>query len=185
MPMTPLEIQQQRFRPRFGGGVDKSEVEAFLTAVAGEVERLIRDSNEARDEARTLRRLVDDYRAREEALKETMITAQRVTEEIKKAADKEADIIIGRAELEAERIQEQAVGRRSELLAEIAELRRQRAQFIGQLKGLLGTHAKLVEVAEQEDVRGDDRLDASLAVLKKRPAPIAAVDDDTKAAQGR
>lgn len=185
MPMTPLEIQQQRFRPRFGGGVDKAEVDAFLTAVAAEVERLIRDSNESKDEARVLRRLVDDYRAREEALKETMITAQRVTEEIKKAADKEADIIIGRAELEAERIQEQAVSRRSELLAEIAELRRQRAQCLGQLKGLLGTHQKLVELAEADDARGDDKLDASLAVLKKRPAPIASVDDDAKLAQGR
>lgn len=183
MPMTPLEIQQQRFRARFGGGVDRTEVEAFLTAVAAEVERLIREGNEVKDEARTLRRLVDDHRAREEALKETMITAQRVTEEIKKAAEKEADIIIGRAELEAERIQDQAVSRRSELLAEIAELRRQRAQFIGQLKGLLGTHQKLVEVAEHDDLRADEQ--GSLAVLKKRPSPVSALDDDAKIAQGR
>src|ERR1044071_639748 len=98
MPITPLDIQQQRFRTRFGGGLEKTEVDAFLNAVAAEVERLIRENSELKEEQRTLRRLLDDHRGREEALKETMITAQRVTEEIKKGAEKEAAIIIGRAQ---------------------------------------------------------------------------------------
>src|SRR5687767_1181147 len=113
MAITPLDISQQRFRSKLGGGLDKAEVDAFLAAVAAEVERLLRENNELKEEQRMMRRLLDDYRAREEALKETMITAQRVTDEIKKGAEKEADIIIGRAELEAERIQEQAIQRRS------------------------------------------------------------------------
>jgi cell division initiation protein len=185
MPVTPLDIQQQRFRIRFGGGLDKAEVDAFLNAVAAEVERLIRENNELKEEQRSLRRLLDDHRAREEALKETMITAQRVTDEIKKAAEKEGDIIIGRAELEAERIQDQAVRRRSELLAEIAELKRQRAQFLGQLRGLLGTHEKLLDAAEEMDAAGT-RVEENLAVMRKRPAPAPApvVDDPTRARGG-
>jgi cell division initiation protein len=168
MAITPLDIQQQRFRARLGGGLDKAEVDAFLNAVAAEVERLIRDNNELKDDARTSRRLLDEHRAREEALKETMITAQRVTDEIKKNADKEADIIIGRAELEADRIQEQAVQRRSDLLTDIAELKRQRAQLIGQLRGILGTHQKLLDVAEQDDP--SPRVE-DVSVLRARPAP--------------
>lgn len=187
MAITPLDIQQQRFRTRFGGGLDKAEVDAFLNAVAAEVERLIRESNELKDDARTSRRLLDDHRAREEALKETMITAQRVTEEIKKGAQKEADIIIGRAELEAERIQEQAVQRRSELLTDIGELKRQRAQLIGQLRGMLLTQQKLLDVAEHEDQ--SPRVE-DLAVMRARqpaarpaaPAPIA--DADATRARG-
>jgi cell division initiation protein len=182
MAITPLDIQQQRFRTRFGGGLDKVEVDGFLNAVAAEVERLIRENNELREEQRSLKRLLDDYRAREEALKETMITAQRVTEEIKKAAEKEADIIIGRAELEAERIQEQAVQRRSELLADIAELKRQRAQFLGQLRGVLNTHQKLLDVAE-EDVSGP-RVEENLAVMRKRPAAAPPPAEDTTRARG-
>jgi cell division initiation protein len=182
MPITPLDIQQQRFRTRFGGGLDKAEVDAFLNAVAAEVERLIRENNELREDQRVLKRLLDDHRAREEALKETMITAQRVTDEIKKGAEKEADIIIGRAELEAERIQEQALQRRSELLAEIAELKRQRAQFLGQLKGLLNTHQKLVEVAEED--ASATRVDENLAVMRKRPAPAPVAADDPSRARG-
>ena len=184
MAITPLDIQQQRFRTRFGGGLDRTEVDAFLNAVAAEVERLIRENNELREEQRTIKRLLDDHRAREEALKETMITAQRVTDEIKKGAEKEADIIIGRAELEAERIQEQAVQRRSELMAEISELKRQRAQFLGQLRGVLGTHQKLLDVAEQEDASGP-KVEENLALMRKRPAPAPApVEDPTRARGG-
>lgn len=166
MAITPLDIQQQRFRTRFGGGLDKAEVDAFLNAVAAEVERLIRETNEIKDEARTSRRLLDDHRAREEALKETMITAQRVTAEIRKGAEKEADIIIGRAELEADRIKEQAVHRRSELVTDIAELKRQRAQLLGQLRGMLLTHQRLLDVAEQEDHNPNVE---DLAVMRARP----------------
>ncbi len=183
MPITPLDIQQQRFRTRFGGGLDKVEVDAFLNAVAAEVERLIRENNELREEERTLKRLLDDHRAREEALKETMITAQRVTDEIKKGAEKEADIIIGRAELEAERIQEQAVQRRSDLLLEIAELKRQRAQFMAQLRGVLNTHHKLLDVSEEENARG---VEENLAVMRRtpaRPAPVSTLPAGTPGAE--
>ena len=186
MPITPLDIQQQRFRTKLGGGLDKAEVDAFLNAVSAEVERLIRESSELKEEQRSLKRMLDDHRSREEALKETMITAQRVTDEIKKGAEKEADIIIGRAELEAERIQEQAVQRRSELLADIAELKRQRTQFLMQLKGILNTHAKLLEVAEED---GGAKLEENLALMRKRPAPVtqipaASPDDPTRARGG-
>jgi cell division initiation protein len=89
-----------------------------------------------------------------------------VTEEIKKSADKEADIIIGRAELEAERIQEQAVQRRSDLLLEIAELKRQRAQFMAMLRGMLNTHAKLLDVAEDDT---SQKVEENLAVMRRPP----------------
>jgi cell division initiation protein len=172
MAITPLDITQQRFRTKLGGGLDKAEVDAFLSAVAAEVEKLIRENNELKEEQRTMRRLLDDYRAREEALKETMITAQRVTDEIKKGAEKEADIIIGRAELEAERIQEQAVQRRSALLADISELKRQRTELIVQLRGVIATHNRLLDVAEQEEQHAP-KVEDNLAVMRKRPAPIA------------
>ena len=177
MPITPLDIQQQRFRTRFGGGLDKLEVDAFLNAVAAEVERLLRETHALTDDVRAQRRLIDDYRAREEALKETMITAQRVTEEIRHAAEKEADIIIGRAELEAERIKEKAQSRLTELLSDISELKRQRAQFLAQLQGLLHTHERLLAVAEAEEQQ--PKLEENLAVMRKRaPAAAASKDDD-------
>jgi cell division initiation protein len=166
MPLSPLDIQQQRFRVRFGGGLDKAEVDAFLNLVATEMEKLIRDNAELREEHRATRRLLEDYRAREDALKETMITAQKVTEDIKRAAEKEADIIVGRAELDAERLVERAQERLTELLTDIAELKRQRAQFLAQTKGIVDQHRALLAVASEDE--GAHRLEENLAVLRRR-----------------
>ena len=176
MALTPLDIQQQRFRTRFGGGLDKAEVDAFLNLVAGELEKVIRDNVELKDDQRVMKRLLEDYRAREEALKETMITAQRVTEEIRRAADKEADVVLGRAELEAERILDNAQERLTELLRDIGELKRQRAQFLSQLKGTVDQHRALLAVAESDET--GHKLEENLAVLRKRagaPAPVSQV----------
>ena len=180
MPLTPLDIQQQRFRTRFGGGLDKAEVDAFLNLVAGEVEKLTRDNNELREEQRATRRLLEDYRSREEALKETMITAQRVTDEIKRGAEKEADIILGRAELDAERILERAQERLTELLRDIGELKRQRAQFLSSTKAVIDQHRALLAVAEDDE--GGHRLEENLAVLRKRAVggPTAVVPNNSK-----
>lgn len=168
MGLTPLDIQQQRFRTRFGGGLDKAEVDAFLNLVSSEMEKVVRDNNELREEQRATRRLLEDYRSREEALKETMITAQKVTEDIKRAAEKEADIIVGRAELDAERILQRAQERLTELLQDIAELKRQRAQFLSQTKAVVDQHRALLAVADDDE--GAHRLEENLAVLRKRTA---------------
>jgi len=164
MRITPLDIQQQRFRARWRG-LDKAEVDAFLHLVATEFEARNRELSELREEQRHHKRLVEDYREREEAIKETMITAQRVTGEITEAAKKEADIIIGRAELEAEKIVEHAQGRLTELLSDIAELKRQRAQLVGQLRGVIGTHTKLLDVIEREE--SGPKLEENLTVMRK------------------
>jgi cell division initiation protein len=166
MPLSPLDIQQQRFRARFGGGLDKAEVDAFLNLVAAELEKLIRDNAELREEQRATRRLLEDYRAREDALKETMITAQKVTEDIKRAAEKEADIIVSRAALDAERLVERAQERLTELLSDIAELKRQRAQFLAQTKAVVDQHRALLAVAAEDE--GAHRLEENLAVLRRR-----------------
>jgi cell division initiation protein len=180
--LTPLDIQQQRFRSRFGGGVDKNEVDAFLNLVAGELEKLLRENNELREEQRASRRLLDEYKGREEALKETMVTAQKVTEELKRSAQKESEIIVGRAELEADRILERAQQRLTELLGDISELKRQRAQLLSQLKATIDQHRALVAVAEEEGSHG---LEDNLAVLRRRAVGSASPASSPTTSTGR
>lgn len=170
MHITPLDIQQKRFRTAWRG-LDRAEVDAFLNLVASEFEKLIHEVNQLREDTRRQKRMLDEYRDRERALKETMITAQRVTEEITAAAKKEADIIIGRAELEAEKLLENAQERLTELLSDIAELKRQRAQFLSQVKGVVETHQRLLQIAEEDEQSLG--LEEKLAVMRK-PKPMAA-----------
>lgn len=169
MSITPLDIQQKRFRAVWRG-LDRAEVDGFLNLIASEFEALNRELNELREDTHRQRRHLDEYRSREAAIKETMITAQRVTEEITENAKKEAEIIIGRAELEAEKLVEQAQERLTELLRDIADAKRQRVQLRSELRGVLDTHRRLLDIADDAEAR--PKVEENLAVMR-RPASVA------------
>lgn len=175
MKITPLDIQQQRFRTVFRG-LDKGEVDAFLNLVASEVEALNRRVHELDEDNRRQRNVLDEYRDREQALKETMITAQKITEDIKASAHKEADIILASAELEAERVVAAAQSRLTGLLEDINELKRQRTVFMERLRGVLATHRKLLEL-ELADPEEKSAIEDNLSVLRRPERALPAVDD--------
>lgn len=172
MSITPLDIQQRSFRTHWRG-LDRTEVDAFLNLVANEFETLTREVNELREDQRHQGQMLSEYRAREQAIQDTMITAQRVTEEITDSAKKEADIIIGRAELEAEKLLEAAQERLTQILGDISESKRQRAQFLSQLKGVVETHQRLISIADEETGGVEDNL-----AVMRRPGVPRAVDTD-------
>src|SRR5262245_32611885 len=103
MKLTPIDIQQQQFRPKLRG-YDRREVHAFLDLVAQQLGEVQRDNNELRAEIRRAQRDLDDHQGRESTLKEAMLTAQRAIEEIREQARKEAEVIVGEAEVRAEKL---------------------------------------------------------------------------------
>ena len=152
MKLTPIDIQQQRFRSVLGG-FDKKEVDAFLDLVASTFEELLHDNNRLQAEVRRLESSLDDYRDREKALKETMITATRISEDIKDGARKESEIVIGQAEIQAEQIIHNAHTRLIRIMEDIDELKRQKAQFESGLMSMLSAHDKLLSaMTEREQV---------------------------------
>lgn len=155
MKLTPLDIQQQQFR-RTVWGSDNKEVDAFLDLVANAFEDLVRENNSLNDELRRKEHLLEDHRERERTLKETMITATKISEDIKQGAHKEAEIVISQAELQAEQIIQNAHTRLVRVMEDIDELKRQRAQFEGSLQSVIGSHQKLLEaMTEREAMTGE------------------------------
>ena len=175
MKISPLDIQQQRFRTTFRG-LDRGEVDAFLNLVASEVETLNRRINELEEDNRRQRNSLDEFRDREQALKETMITAQKITEDIKAGAQKEAEVIVANAEMEADRVVAASHARMTGLLEDINELKRQRTTFLERLRGLLETHRKLLEM-EHDDPTELRRIEENLSVLRQPEARSAPAED--------
>jgi len=152
MKLTPLDILQRRFAKRWRG-LDPGEVKDFLEVVSSELEEVIRENRFLEEELKKTHQNLAAYRAREDTLKETMITAQKVTKDMKENVKREAEIIIGEAHLEAERIVGQARIRASELAEEASSLRRQRIQFESELKGVIETHLKMLDACrDREDL---------------------------------
>jgi cell division initiation protein len=144
MNITPLDITQKQFRKVFRG-LDPEEVEAFLGLVAVEFESLLKDVMSLRDENQRRGEEITDFKGRERALQETLVTAQKASEEIREAARKEAAITISDAELQAEKIVQSAHARFLRIVDDINELKRQRIQFETNVRTLVESHVKLIE----------------------------------------
>jgi cell division initiation protein len=142
MKITPLDIQQQQFKGKFLRGLDPEDVDAFLQSVASEMEGLIRENNELKELQARHNREMAEMAEKEKDLRETMLAAQRITEEMKANAQKEASLVVSEAELRAERIVMDAERQLGELKARIEEVRRQKIQFEISLKALLDSYAR-------------------------------------------
>ena len=142
MKITPLDIQQQQFKVKTFRGLDPDDVDAFLQTVAGEMESLIRDNNELKEQQARQSRDMLDMAEKERELREVLLSAQRVIEEMKVNARKEADLIVSEAELKGERIVADAERQLGDLKARIEEMRRQKIQFEISLKALLDSFSR-------------------------------------------
>ncbi|HIJ87600.1 MAG TPA: DivIVA domain-containing protein [Desulfuromonadales bacterium] len=142
MKISPLDIQQQQFRVKTFRGLDPEDVDAFLQSIAGEMEELIRENSQMKEDQSQHNREMLDMAEKERELRDTLLSAQRVIEEMKANARKEAELIISEAEIKGERIVADAERQLGELMSRIEEVRRQRIQFEMSFKGLLESFSR-------------------------------------------
>ncbi len=159
MKLTPLDIQQQQFRKRIVNGYDRREVDTFMELVRNEMEELITENMNVKQQIKDKTESLSEYKDREQTIKETMLTTQRLKDDIHANALKEAQLIIADAKIKAEDIINSAQNRYMEIINEIKELRRQKIQLEANLKAVLEVHLKMLDteiVKEQKDI--DDTL---------------------------
>jgi cell division initiation protein len=144
MRITPLDIIQKQFTPG-KRGYDSDEVRAFLESVRESMEELLKENQRLKDLVATRDREVAELRDNESDIKDTLILARRLSDDLKRTARREADVAVGEARLEAERIIMAANDERANLQEAIVRLRSGRAQLITDLRAVLDTHAKLLE----------------------------------------
>jgi cell division initiation protein len=150
--LTPLDIQKQTFRKVFKG-YDADDVRGYLHLVAEEIERLVRDLDRAQRENVMLREDLEDHSQRERILKDTLLSAQKVSEEVRANAHKEAELIVKDAELLAERVISQAMSRVADIERAILDLKMERKTARQKLLMTLDSVQQLLSLdAEQEAV---------------------------------
>jgi cell division initiation protein len=147
--ISPLDIQQQQFKGKLFGGLNPDDVDSFLQAVAQEMESLNRENTIFREQTQKMTAETEVVAQREKDLRETLLAAQRITEEMKNNAQKEADLIVAEAEVRAERILADAENKLVQLKNEVQELRRQKIQFESSFRSLLESHNKMLSIHEE------------------------------------
>jgi cell division initiation protein len=149
MKITPLDIQQQQFRVRFRG-FDMVEVDNFLDLLANEFEELLKENSQIREEDHRKLERINELEAGEKELRETLVSVQRITEEMKDNARKEGELIIEEAKINARKIVESAQAQALKVEGEINQLKRQRVQFEASLKSTIEMHWRLLESTQEE-----------------------------------
>ena len=148
--LSPLEIQKQTFSKSLKG-YSADEVRAYLHLVAEEIERMVKEIDRLSRENAHFREELGEHSERERILKETLLSAQKVSEEVKANARKEGELIVKDAELLSERLISQAMTRVGDLERSIQELKIERKGARNKLQTILDTFQQLLALdVEQE-----------------------------------
>ena len=144
MKLVPLDIKQKEFNKEFRG-YSKEEVLAFREEVAEVVEELLTENNKLKSKISALEDELKTYKDIETTLKQTMITAQQIKDDMHRSSKKEYDLIVAEAELEASRIIAKSRERVIKYQSEIEELKRQKSILKSELENLLNSHLNLLK----------------------------------------
>ena len=172
MKFTPLDIRQKRFETSFRGYAAR-DVQGFLELLAAEFEDVVKENIGLKEELKRTQVELERHLERERALQQTLVTAQRVSEDLRDAAKKEAEIVVAEAELQSEKIVHAAHQKLVQMVDDINELKRQRARFEAELRSLVSSHLKLLEAVVPQDGEAPVRVDDNVSFLapKKAGAP--------------
>ncbi|WP_029894780.1 DivIVA domain-containing protein [Desulfohalovibrio reitneri] len=165
MSLSKIDIDNKTFTRSFRG-YSTSEVDAFLVEVAEALATGAEERKALKERVAELEGLVDEHKQKEQTLRDTLMTTQKMIDQLKANARKESQLIIEEAQNKAEDVLNQAHLRMAQIHDDIIELKRQRTQFEVKLKSLLDSHRQLLEMEnqEQEEI---EALESKLKFFKK------------------
>ena len=155
MKISPMDIQRQAFGRKMRG-LDADEVRAYLNIVAEEVAALQMERDRLHHEVQEVRSLLEEHRQRETILKNTLLMAQRVSEEIKENARKQAETVVKEAEIQSDHLIELAQSRAHEVERGILDLRAHRTSLRTDVRALITRLTRILDL--QEEVEVEDNL---------------------------
>ena len=150
MHLTALDIQKQTFSKKFKG-FNVDDFRAYLHLIADELDRLVRDVDRLSIENSMLSEDLDDHSHREQILKDTLLSAQKVSEDVRATAHKDAELIVKDAELLSERLVSQAMSRVADLEKAIQDLKIERKVARNKLQGTLDLVQQLLVLDAEEE----------------------------------
>jgi cell division initiation protein len=167
MKVTPLDLRQSKLRVTMRG-YDRNEVDALLNEVADDYEQALREADRLHQDVQRLEATVAEHREHERNLRNTLLTAQRLADEIREHAEQESRRVVEEAESRAELIFQQTQGRVEEVQREIDALKLKRKDVETTLQSTIATLRNALEfVREQEQKEREDKI------LFHRPRQVA------------
>jgi cell division initiation protein len=158
MRLSPLDIRQQQFTVRMFRGLDPQEVDAFLEDVAEDYESVLKENALLKEQLTSHEERSRGIGDVERTLKDTLVTTQKLADEMKEVARRDAQLILREAEGRGEKLMDEARVEEARIRAEINALRRVHRQLLEDLRGTLGRYERLfaddLDRAAEAEVEG-------------------------------
>jgi cell division initiation protein len=149
---TPLDVRQAKFSSAMRG-YERAEVNAFLLEAADGYEQATRENERFRQELVRLEASLAQYRELESALKGALMSAQKVSDDMKETASLDAARIIREAEGRAELITQQAQAQIEDIQREIDGLRLKRRESEVALESIIAALNNTLEFVREQQQR--------------------------------
>lgn len=165
MTVSKIDLLNKQFSRRMFG-YSRIEVDQFMLELAEVLGDAADSQKGLRRKIKLLEKQVKEYRQRDETLRDTLMSTQKMVDDLKVTASKEAQLIIDEARVKADATIQKGHNRIALLHEEIEGLKRQRTQFEVQLKGMLKSHLEMIEMNDPEKDKAEE-LESKLKYLKK------------------
>jgi cell division initiation protein len=180
LPITPLDVRQAKFGTVMRG-FDRQEVTNFLTEAAEGYDLALRENERLRQEIARLEGSLSHFRDLEGSLKNALLSAQKLADDIKDTAGKDAVRIVREAEGRAEMIVQKAQARLEEVQREIDGLKLKRRETETSIEATISALNHSLAFIREQDAR--DRQEKVLTLRPRTEAGLPADAPQIIAAQ--
>ncbi len=184
--LTPLDVRKKRGDFRKGiRGYDPQEVDSFLELVAERFEEIVKENMALTEVNDRLSGQVSSQEGRLKAVQEALVTAQELRAEVKKQAEREAELIRQEAEAKSDKVLGELGRRVEESRSLLRELERKRLRYVHSYRRLLegemdAVAAELERPPLDEGIGDSVDVEGVVAVLSQEEA----ADGDTATTAG-
>lgn len=166
--LTPMDIHNREFKRAALRGYKESEVDEFLDLVVADYEKLMRENERLKEQARYNEKELTHYRNLEKNLQDTLVVAQKTADEVVSAAKKNAKEMRENAVRESKNMYENTV-RETQNMREQAQIdiKRQLDDAQHKLRAIAAEYARIITDKEAFFLRIRTTLESELAVTNQ------------------
>jgi cell division initiation protein len=169
LSVTPLDVRQAKFATVMRG-FDRQEVLTFLAEAAEGYDQALRENERLRQEVARLEGALSQFKDLEGSLKNTLLSAQKLADDLKENGAQEATRIVREAEARAEMILQQGLARREDMQREIDGLRMKRREAETGIEATISALSHTLRFVREQDER--ERPEKVVAHRPRLEAPV-------------
>ncbi len=170
MSITPIDIQDKEFERAFRG-YDIEDVDEFLDQIAKDLEIVIRENVELKEQANQLIDKNKNYQQLEETMHTAIVVAQKAADEVKETARRDAESIRLDAEREARKILDDARQRSGNVIAEHEVLVKEARLFKTRFRSFIEN--QIAQLDSEKWIEEPSSIDRISELTREFEAPFA------------